>query len=55
MDYKNVPMEPDGVRSFLEGLCAAMDKEGFLLHSVRFVRENDKVKALMNYEQRTNE
>lgn len=42
----------ENVRKVLEGISSGLEQEGFFLHSVRFVREDGKTRAIMSYEER---
>ncbi len=42
----------ENVRKVLEGMSSGLEQEGFILHSVRFVREDGKTRAIMSYEER---
>ena len=42
----------ENVRKVLEGMSSGLEQEGIILHSVRFVREDGKTRAIMSYEER---
>lgn len=54
MDKTELETKIENVRQVLTGICDGLEEDGFILHSVRFVREEGKTHAVMNYENKEN-